>query len=243
MRIALPAACALLAAALAGCTPPQNGGEETDLSHIEILRHEDLVVDPDAVPPLPPRRNEYDVKLFSPDDAPKAPSLEVRPVMALSAPQQKVHLARPNEVTMVVFAGMDMSASAYALQKVNRLVEKYGREVYPVNAVGIIMPTRGHERAPNWHRSRDIQYPFYYDDVKMTALKRMSRAADIDTPENFPAVFIVGRRGGIRYYRHGFKATVYPEDTTKKNPRLIIEENVPEEYTLENGLRIVLRKN
>jgi hypothetical protein len=241
MRCIRIAAIALAIGALAGCTPAENA-EDTDLSNVEVVGYEKVPeTRTDELPVLPPDENEYNVKFFSPDEAGTAPTVELRPIVTLDDRPRRVPLARRNEVTIVVFADMYFKNSAYALRKVNELVKKYDN-VYPVNAVGIIMPTGRRANPANWKTQRKIIYPFYHDDTDMTALKRMAKAAGIEAPENFPATFIVDRHGRIRYYRHGFgyQATSYEDRVGAPETGTTIEENVPREYTLENGLRLVL---
>jgi hypothetical protein len=229
---------------LAGCTPPTEEPTASGLEGVQVLPYEEVPeVSKEELPVLPADDNDYDVRVFPPDKAGRAPDVKVRPVVGLDYTPTRLSLARPNKVTMVVFAGTDFKNSGYALRKVNELVKKYGQDVYPVEAVGIIMPTAGHRNVANWQHKRKIKYPFYYDDTDMSALKRVARAAGVDPPENFPAVFIVNRHGLIRYYRHGFgfQATSYADDQRNvPQTGVVIKENVPKQYTLENGLRIVL---
>lgn len=230
---------------IAGCTEPNRTTPEFRLTG--DTEYPDMQVG-DDLPTLPPRDNPYNVVSISPDDARTVPEIQVRRCRSLrGAPLdgdwRTIVPARPREITIVIFAGMHDASNKFALRKVNELVRKYRNNTFPVAALGIIVPTIGVQNALAFRDYHKITYDFYEDSHKLEGLREMAKAAGVDTPAvgELPAVFIVNARQKVRYFRSGFKATALAavkEEGVRPDAKII--ENVPEDATLESGLRVVM---
>ncbi len=141
-------------------------------------------------------------------------------------------------VTIVVFCMSDPNSLA-ALQHVNELVHTYRR--FGVRAIAIVGRTRGAERAPEFLESAGVRMPVYWDDTRWSALRRMAGRADSSTPTAVPAIFLVDRRGRMRFYRPGFRYTIQVPDLDRHQEGQLVE-SAPRGRRVVDYLERILRE-
>jgi peroxiredoxin len=173
-------------------------------------------------------------KVIAADSAELCPKVTVT---TLEGRRTEVQLSRAGYVTLVVFWSMEW-ADARAVARHTSDLEKQYRE-WRVRAVGVLLKTPRADTALEFMKAAGIQYPLYVDDL--TALKEMADAADADTPEAMPAVFIVDRRQRVRFYRPGFAFMM--GGTNRQDPlALTVLESAPQGKRIEDYLKAILQE-
>lgn len=159
--------------------------------------------------------------------------------------------AEPGAVTLVVFWQMELTEGRAAAQHINDLARRYRQ--YGVRAVGIVERTRGADDAISFLTRQGIGYPVYYDTLG--ALKAMRKAARADDPlGRLVAIFIIDRKGLVRFYRGEFPYTEKIGSTSRAGDvirgggeaiptgRIELEESTPAGQRIEDYLTTILRE-
>ena len=245
-RIFVAAAIAALAAAL-GCV-------RTD--EVRTIQLRPASAEEPAAGPPPARRDLWDVlteaaplaasehtRYFSAEEAKRCPAIQVATGAGEEATLEPgtAGYAEPGSVTLVVFWSMDIPRAQAAARHVGNLVRKYQR--WRVRAVGIVEKTRSAGLSESFAEQYGLPFRLYYDDL--SALKRMSRAARAESRTALPSVFIIDRKGRLRFHRADSRYTL-TEPAGQFDERLPGREHVgenalPDEH-IEDYLTMILQE-
>ena len=141
-------------------------------------------------------------------------------------------------MTLVVFWSMGFAHSQAAGKHARFLHERY--RAVGLRVTGVIEKTKGHEYAPEYVRTKRIEYPIYYDDF--SALKKISSAAGIKRA--LPSIFLMDSKAHIRLYRRGFAFSSLYADTTRygRPTERNVLENAPEGDRIEDYVVRLLKE-
>ncbi|MFO8006753.1 MAG: hypothetical protein R6V05_03365 [Candidatus Brocadiia bacterium] len=234
MRVSA-AAWAVLAVLLSGCTsaPPDRVpvGPPEDQQQTELTSPKDRF---DLIAEVTPLEPPGGARYYSRDEAPRCPEVRLR---AGSGGAGEVKPYAQGAVTIVVYWHVEAKRGVLAMVHADRLARKYRR--FGTDAIGIVQKTRFGPRAPEVVEDWNATLPLYYDDVSMSALKKLGKAADAETWSAVPAFFITDGRGRIRYYQPGFSYSLLPGGPEDREDWKLVE-NAPEGQKLEDHLRRIL---
>ncbi len=184
---------------------------------------------------LAPFEEQRGARFFEPDQAPRAPTVTLR----TGDGRTELEPGSRGYVTIIVFWSAQDLRGILALQHVNDLARKYRR--YRVRGVSIAARTKGVENAQRIAESRGVDLPLYYDDLDMSALRKLAGAADAEEPTAIPTIFIVDGNRKLRLYRPGFSFILQARRATgPQRPRLL--EDAPPDKAIEDHLRKVLQE-
>lgn len=180
--------------------------------------------------PLERARN---TTFFAAEGAPRCPAIEV------TADGREVELspgeggfAQTGTVTLVVFWTADRGAGQAAIVHARELVRKYRR--WRVGGVSIVPRGPTAAASQQFAEQLGLGFPFYLDDL--SALKRLSKAADAQLRTAVPSVFIIDRRQRLRFYRGGFHYALTLGDETGQT----VLESAPPGDAIEDYLKAIL---
>jgi peroxiredoxin len=183
-----------------------------------------------------PVEESANTRYYAASDAPRCPEIDV-----MTVTDQEVELepgtrrfARPGCVTLVVFWNTDTRQGQALARYTSELVWKYRR--WQVRGVGIVEKTPGAGRAPAFADQHGLRFPLYYDDL--SALEEMSDTADAPQETAVPSIFIVDRKGRLRFYRGGFRFAA-----TRVERREVIQESAPAGRAIEDYLKRILSES
>ncbi len=184
---------------------------------------------------LRPQDTEGAVLYYPPGEARQCPAVEVE---TTSGQKKKLRPAHNPYVTLIVGWHVNNVNSRMALRHVADLRNRY--EAYGVGALSIVVNAPGSEQAAMVAQQLGVNVPIYLDDGKMSAIRKLARAAGAAQPDAIPALFIVDRQGCIRFYRRGFRFTVRGDPRDRRRWELV--ESAPPGETVRDYLERIIEE-
>ncbi len=182
-----------------------------------------------------PMEKAANTSSFEPGEAPACPTVEV-----VSADGAEVELepgragfAERGTVSLVVFWSVQTVPGQTALVHVRDLVSKYRQ--WRVRGVAIAPGGPADSANADFARQLGLPFPCYFD-TDLSALKRLSKAADAEVRTAVPSVFIVDRKQRIRFYRGGFRYALAVGD---EGGNVVLETAAPGD-AIEDYLKVIL---
>jgi hypothetical protein len=164
------------------------------------------------------------------------------PLVRLTSPEGKQEDVQPGRlsfVTIVVVWTMDTRPGKAAVLHVNDLLRRYAN--VGVRAVGIVEMTAGAKDATAFADAMQIAMPFYYDDLKQSALHTLAGEVGSSVSGAVPSIFIIDRHLKLRFYRPGFH---YSMTGAVVGGRTVYHfaEDAPEDQTIEYYVKELLQE-
>lgn len=162
------------------------------------------------------------------------------PMVSVTTPDGRSEELQPGRagfVTIVVVWSMDTRQGKAAVLHVNELANKYAH--LGVRAVSVVEPTEMAASAVDFAGAMQLRMPLYFDDLKQHALRKLAGGASASDRSAFPAIFVIDRRLRLRFYRPGFRYSMW---SVMDNGRKIDHwaEDLPQDQTIEYDVTQIL---